>query len=250
MENLGLSDFDLISGRDIVLPQICTVHQPTLDDIRHVGIMIYRAYLNTLLLNINSLLQVKNIQSNELQILQNTPIFVLLIQEETMRKMLVESLSFFVKEKLEFDKEVQGIWALDEDVPIGLINAKSFPFVRSAIIRLSYLEDTESAKSVLKFRNSKASRIFNQIQEGRAQTQKNNKATQNLDIANLISAVSAKHPSYNLLNIWGLTVYQLYDQFYRISRNVAFDINSTRWSVWGEDEFDLSVWYQKLKEGE
>ena len=33
---------------------------------------------------------------------------------------------------------------------------------------------------------------------------------------NIIGAVTSRHPSLNLTNIWQLTVYQLYDQFARI----------------------------------
>lgn len=39
----------------------------------------------------------------------------------------------------------------------------------------------------------------------------------NTDLLDLISALACKHPSYNLLNIFDLTVYQLIDQFRRIN---------------------------------
>jgi hypothetical protein len=69
-----------------------------------------------------------------------------------------------------------------------------------------------------------------------------------MELPNLVAAVSAKHNSYNLFNIWGLTVYQLYDQFARIDIGVQLDIYGTRWAAWGQDAFDTGIWFKRLND--
>ena len=65
---------------------------------------------------------------------------------------------------------------------------------------------------------------------------------------NIIGAVTSRHPSLNLTNIWQMTVYQLYDQFARVRDQVAFDVYSTRWAVWGKDKLDQSLWFKQERD--
>lgn len=88
------------------------------------------------------------------------------------------------------------------------------------------------------------------MQKGRAELRKAKNQDGNIDLLNLISAVSARGCGYTLFDIWDLTVYQLYDQFARMNVNVQMDIYSSRWAAWGRDDFDVSLWFKNLQSKE
>lgn len=83
---------------------------------------------------------------------------------------------------------------------------------------------------------------------GRAASQKQKAADERaLSLSSIISAVAARHHSLNILNIWDLTVYQLYDQFAQLNKSLQVDVSSMRWAAWGQEPFDFSLWYKDMK---
>ena len=74
--------------------------------------------------------------------------------------------------------------------------------------------------------------------------------TVNKDLAlgNIISVVANKHPSINILNIWELTIYQLWDTFNRLSNNNIYDISALSVAVWGDEkkQFNISDWFKRI----
>ena len=52
----------------------------------------------------------------------------------------------------------------------------------------------------------------------------------------------------NPLNIWDITVYQLWDTFYRLCSNNILAIQSMSVAAWGDKEkqFDASGWFQRM----
>ena len=100
----------------------------------------------------------------------------------------------------------------------------------------------------MKFKNDIAKKLYEQMQKANKEKekQKNKKNDINLSLPNIISSVSSKHPSINLINIWELTIFQLLDCFNRLQNNTMHEIDSTRVSVWGDEKktFDPSLWYK------
>ena len=77
---------------------------------------------------------------------------------------------------------------------------------------------------------------------------KSKEGNANFDLGNVIAKLSAKTNSpYNLTNIYNLTVFQLYDQFYQIIQNNQIDGYVLKWAAWGSEEFDFSLWYNNNK---
>ncbi len=68
----------------------------------------------------------------------------------------------------------------------------------------------------------------------------------NYVLPNIISSVASIHPSLNFNNIWDLTIFQLYDSFYRIKSDKDYQIESTHVSVWGDEKniFDSTLWHR------
>lgn len=114
------------------------------------------------------------------------------------------------------------------------------------ILQLCCVEDTVTPPK--KFRNEKARKIYELIQSRKAEQAKNTKKVrkENPDTAlpNLISAFCAFSPSYNLTNVWGLTIYQFYDQYHRLDSKIQLDVFGLRWAAWGKKDFDFSLWHK------
>ena len=86
------------------------------------------------------------------------------------------------------------------------------------------------------------------LQRGRSEKAKHTKADKNMELGNIISAVANKSQSLNILNIWDLTVYQLWDCFSRLSNNSIYDIQSMSVAAWGNKDnyFDATAWFKRI----
>ena len=86
------------------------------------------------------------------------------------------------------------------------------------------------------------------LQKGRAVKAKQSKSDKNMELGNIISAVANKSHSLNILNIWDLTVFQVWDCFLRLSNNSIYDIQSMSVAAWGNKDnyFDANAWYKKI----
>lgn len=67
-----------------------------------------------------------------------------------------------------------------------------------------------------------------------------------IELPNLISSIAVKSNSLNFINIWNLTVYQLYEQFKKEQTNVYFDIQKMSVAAYGnkENTFKGNEWYK------
>ena len=65
-----------------------------------------------------------------------------------------------------------------------------------------------------------------------------------LTIPDIISAVSAMSNSLNKLNIWDLTIYQLYDEFARLTKidNYRLQIQASMWS----SDIEIEHWSEPI----
>lgn len=174
-----------------------------------------------------------------------TPLFFLTENPE-FRRLFIEALDFFMAESPRFDPLTKTIFFIDDaGEKTGVLDSGGF-YSLSAIIRASACIEQED-KPPKKFRNEATRKRYLQLQAGRKKLKKASQNNSDLDLSNVISAVCARHPSYNLLNIWDMTIYQLYDTFARMNVNFQVDVSSLRWAAWGKDPFDMTLWYKSLK---
>lgn len=68
-------------------------------------------------------------------------------------------------------------------------------------------------------KNKTAAKIIEKLNKRKKAKEKSAKPDPKLELPNIISAISACHSSINILNIWDLTVYQVYDLFARMQQN-------------------------------
>ena len=227
---------------------ICT--QPTLKKIcKEVGYDAYSKYLYLLSIDVDDFIEVNGLQDLYNKLSDEDKhilyLFDLLKTEPNWRLMLIESLSFFIDGDVIYN---------DKDKQIYVVYEKSSHIITNDIYEdLRYFIMTGAClkiedKRPKKFYNETARKAYEMLMAKRKKQKKKKTkdgTDQNYQLWNMIGALSAKHPSYNLINIWDLTIYQLYDQFSRIQGQVQFDIYSCRWAVWGKDSFDYSLWFKQ-----
>ncbi len=137
------------------------------------------------------------------------------------------------------------VTALEEE---RVLEKESYDQAREFIMRSACLE-YKTKQSELRFYNKRAKEAWERLMKYREEMRKKpQKVDPSFSLWNIIGAVTSRHPSLNLTNIWQLTVYQLYDQFARVRDQVAFDVYSTRWAVWGKDKLDQSLWFKQERD--
>mgnify|MGYP003604280865 CR=1 FL=1 len=241
-----IQPFDLISGSDVLFNDICVLHQPSLDEIRNLGYEQYKVYVNTLFVDLDTYLEKSDIRDKiDEELLAKLTMFDIWFSEDRGRALLKEALSFFIFGKLEEDLTHSVYLIYDAlDNLTGFIDKTNYEDIQNAIEQLNFINSQEIKPK--KFRNEAARKIYETIQKGKKEDAKTKKADPSMTLPNLIASVSSSHNSYNLINIWSLTVYQLYDQFFRLNNKIQVDTMSLKWAAWGTDSFDFSLWYKDL----
>ena len=240
-----ITDFDLISGRDVFLEGIGTIHQPLLQDIREMGFETYNRHLSIIATDMHALASLFAIPEEEIPE-ELVPFDIFSISPKAM-ELLLDSLRPFMADKLEFSEKHKAIVTIsiaNSKSSLGKIDRENFHIVKNAILKISGIAVREEADA--KPKNEKAKKIFEQLAKGRAKmaaSRQSKKENERSSLWNIIGAVAACSMTYNLTNIWQLTVAQLYDQFARINNRFYLDIMATRWCAWGEDKFDHDPWY-------
>lgn len=243
----------IISAANIPFRPGLTVKQPTLRDIcsaatldakgqAHTGYEQYTAYVNVLCLKVENLLSPDVLSVLPQEEVDKLNIFTVLVSGEGYRELLHKALSFFIIEPIVFDKNEMCFVAGE-----SRIDAQNYDELRRILLKLCRIESDDIIKP--KFKSERSRSIFEKIQKGRKQMQaaKAKAGNDAYALPNVISALSAKHPSINLFNIWDLTISQVYDQFNRTYVNAQTDIIGYRWAAWGKDNFDFTTWFKNLK---
>lgn len=124
---------------------------------------------------------------------------------------------------------------------VGIIYEENFKTILSLISQLCYMDDNSEDEENLKFKNSKAKRLWEKMKKANLQKKAVEDSTRS--IPNMISSISAQL-KIDINQVWNWTVFQLYDQFTRIGFCEAQERNARSVSVWGDKEgkYKSSVW--------
>jgi hypothetical protein len=164
-----------------------------------------------------------------------------------------DSLNFFFKEEVKFSEQYKMFLTYngekDDDgelIPNGMLHPEIFEEVLDVIKQLNGINVKEEVKP--KFKNDRQREMWKKMQEGKKLREQSKGLDGRLELCNIISAVANRHPSLNFLNIYDLTVTQLYTCFRRLQNNTMFDIQSTSVAAYGDSEgkFDDGGWYTTL----
>lgn len=190
--------------------------------------------------------------------------YTVIVNEPSVQDVYAEIFNFFFEEYVVFKDNCfyllnSGGFDDDSDMEItpekisGIIHKDTFDEVLEAIQQVCYLKLPDSSNiDDSQFKNNKAKRLWERMQKAQKKKEKEiaEKNSKNLTIPNIISSVSAKSNSLSILNIWDITIFQLYDQFGKLQTDDAHAINSMRIATWGDEKktFDAALWYKNMYE--
>ena len=258
---MTLQYLHLLSAERIRIEHLGALHSPTLREIVRLGPDVYQNYLNFLSLDLYKYLELFDLKqqyeaaSEEEK--QQLSLFRIITANEKLCALYASIFSFFIDGSISYDApqeaylitEIQGDAApngVSSGRVAGRIDNDNYDTVRNLLLQLNYIQ--VKGTDLSKCKNKKALEIAEKLRKGREQFYKHKGTSRDMNLANMISALCVQHSSYNLLNVWDLTIYQLYDQFFRQNMKTQIDVTSLRWAAWGKDPFDFSLWYKSLKE--
>lgn len=226
---------------------------PTLRSISSIGgYDTYQYYLSILLLDLKTYLNMigkpeqYNLMSDQDKL--NFSIFDLLILNEQSCLLLQDILNFFVKENVIYSQENKNYIVKENEQIIGMITKDNYSSICDLICQRNCIKSNQE-EDLSKIKSKKALEILKKIKKGRAEKEKISKADKNMELGNIISAVANKSQSLNMLNIWDLTIFQIWDCFARLNNNNMYDIQSMSVAAWGDKDnhFDATAWFKRIE---
>lgn len=173
-------------------------------------------------------------------------LYELSLVDKELQESITEMLNFFFDETVVF-MFASRTYLLKNAAgeAVGMIDQNSYPLIVDLIQQVCCIYDKDTTTEGKKFKNKLAEMLFNKIKKSDKQ-EKNRKTDINFSIPNIISAVSNNHSSISPINVWDLTIFQLFDTFSRLQQSAFFNIDCARVSVWGDEKntFDAARWYK------
>lgn len=248
---MKLSYFELLSPDPVNIQNVGGIVSPKLKDISSIGIHTYQDYLNILLMDLK-LYFIMIGQPEKYEVLSDKEkteisIFDILTMNEQFTNLLQTILNFFIKEDVFYSYQNRGFLIRKDDEIVGTVTKETYPQICDLICQRNCIKSNQE-EDLSKIKNKKAREIIEKLQKGRAEKAKQTKTDKNMELGNIISAVANKSQSLNIINIWDLTVFQLWDCFSRLSNNSIYDIQSMRVAAWGNKDnfFDTTAWFKRI----
>lgn len=264
MTNLKLSYFELLSPDPVQIQNVGGILSPKLRDISKIGINTYQYYLTILLMDLKTyfslIKQEEQFESLTDEEKTQMNIYDLLTMNDDSTKLLQNVLNFFIEEDVVWSEEhnsflVNKNISIEENgrmiqkySTIGIISKEIYPQICDLICQRNCIK-SNIEEDLSKVKSKKALEIMKKLQKGRSEKAKNSKSDKNMELGNIISAVANKSQSLNIINIWELTVYQVWDCFSRIQNNNIFDIQSMSVAAYGNKDnyFDATAWFKRIE---
>ena len=210
----------------------------------------------------------------------------LLMYDELLICSFIEAFDFFFKEEVDFvvngneitDAQFSFITYNKIDTPqkiklnngneystiktnrelVGVINRSNFKDVVDIILQRNSVQREEeiTAEDLTKVKNkNKVMQLMEKMKKGQKQLDKTREKKReekgmasDTELANIISCVAAKnHNGLNMINIWDMTIYNLYEQFKLIRENNIHEAETLSVFVWGDksNKFDIDGWFKE-----
>ena len=141
---------------------------------------------------------------------------------------------------------------------VGVINRSNFKDVVDIILQRNSVQMEEEivVEDLTKVKNkNKVMQLMEKMKKGQKQLDKTREKKReekgiasDTELANIISCVAAKnHNGLNMINIWDMTIYNLYEQFKLIRENNIHDAETLSVFVWGDEsnKFDIDSWFKE-----
>ena len=249
--------FDMLSGDPVYLEKVGHLRSPWLRELKPtsgIGYRAYNLYLNILswdkehLLKYDQLMQYRGASRLDRKCFNTFDVATLLPQT---RELCRGVLSFFMVEELVWDERGRRYLAIapdEESTAIGEINRDNFDEVRQLMLQFNFVGLDKDETPVATHTSDKAKELWEKTQgflKEQAEAAKRDDKPE-YHLSNIISKICSIHPSYNLLNIFDLTVFQLYDAFFQIGYMRSADLSEQIFSNHGGERFKFEDWLKPI----
>lgn len=277
---MKLDYFSLLSPLPYYIDNVGSVKSPTLREISKLGYSTYQYLVSNLLISVDSyykmindsheeylcnftekekenILHAKtNYEKADEDIKHNTSIYSIIMLDNILAKSILCSLKFFFEDEITYNIDTNtfllfngSINENNEKVLTGVINEKNYNHVIDIILQRLNISRKQDEYDNVKTKNKIAENILKKLRKA---NKKNKTIPQKddpkMEFGNIISSISSHSKTLNILNVWDLTVFQLYDQFTRIKYDDLYIRNSISVSIWGDSEnkFDETIWFLNI----
>jgi hypothetical protein len=243
---------DLLSGDFIFAQGIGHFRSPKLKDLRPtegVGIKVYNTYLALLTWDKEDFLKcVSQSQATMFEQADKLTLFdMMAILKPEFRELLRCAFDFFLLEKIIWDEKQNCFLTFSEgNEEVGKISRDNFDEVRDMALQMNYMNLGKLAEP--KHASAKAKKYWDIEQAKRKEALKASGSNKYMGIGNLISKLCAAPSGYTFHNVYDLTVYQLYDQFFQYSHLRSRELMESVHATHGGDKFDYGEWMKPVPE--
>lgn len=241
---------DLISGDSIFVQGVGHFRSPFLHELKPskgIGISTYYFYLNLIAWDEDEYLKfLKMTAPSKARILEENKvsnIYDIVSLIKSVRELLCSALTFFIEEEVFWNDEERlfNVYSDTMKRAIGNINRENFEEVRDMILQMNYIS-LGTSNNPVKHSSKKSQELWEKAQKYLKDESSKSTGDKKMNLGNIISKLCASNAGYSLTNIYDLTVFQLYDQFFQIGYLRAMNINEMAYSHWGGENFDIQAW--------
>lgn len=241
----------LMAGMPVMAGGI-PIKPQTLRYVTDIGFSVFQGSVNTLMITMDDILESISDPETRMVIKASRDmykVFDMIVMSDGMREVVIESLKIVLNTqsvKDSFNNEIGMHDIIVEDKYV--INRDNY----DEIVRIIELQNNPSGSSHsdeddYKPADDLASSVAEKLKKSKEIVEKSkamNSEGEGLTLIDIISAVSAMSNSINKINIWDLTIYQLYDEFARLMKidNYQLQIQASMWS----SEVEIDHWSDPL----
>ena len=261
---MELSYYDLVSPSPYNLNGVGHIKAVTLSEIDSLPYKLdtYLSYVNILKMDKDTYYKITDMSEKDIDALNKIfrernlklTVYDLIMLNEVLRNNMFLAIDFFFVEEVFFDKSSNTfslfIPPKDKDgepVIVGVISRDNFKDVFKVVLQRCAVDVSEEEDfDSLVFKNEKARRNYMKMQKGKKERVAKKEILDKFDLGNIISALASKGNGINILNIWNLSIYNLYDQFDRSRHNKIDEIIARSISIWGDKNktYDAESWFK------
>lgn len=216
----------------------------TLGEVKDIGYSLYNQYLGVMTFRVDDLIDTTDIDESTLSLFD----LILSSGNPELIQLFIDSLCFFLKQdrtKINFHPDLGLIFGdinlSIEDVRV--VSADNYNDILNVIKYQNYIFGKNGGDNP---KNAKAKSIMEKLRKANEIVMKKKGAINDdkIDFSDLVSAVSTKSIHYDKESVWGLTMYQFYDEYKRLERISSYETNVL--AMVNGAKIELKHWCGKL----
>lgn len=209
-----ISEMALLRGKPISVDGLFQVYPATLEEISEITEEMYNYYSHMILLDKGKLMKSLGISNSlELEKISGYELIRSYAHKDIdFRRLYLEAISFFIHEKVFFDEVSLEIYVVKDSVNF-ILTEKHVNQIKQIVKKQNFLSDKEEKE--LNPANEKAAELIEKMKQVKAKLAKQ-KEDETLSLSDIIQIVACYSQDINILNVWDLTVYQLYVAYIRL----------------------------------